>query len=251
MKDVTKSWTLLTCLLLLLLAAPGSTAQEPASGDAVGEVAWVDNQVTGTPPGGAPTPLAANDAVVLDHLIEVGPRSGAGLAFQPQGALTVTAETRLTLDLYREVSGATESAFSLLFGKVRLFLSSAFRGRVDVDTPTSTIGVKGTALVVEVTRAGDTVVWALEAVGDDLTVTSKAGGTVVLTSGYMTTVARGAAPTPPVPFDPDTGVTAAVALPPLPPPPGDGLFTGPLVPPRGENLPVDRGLDEVPDYVFQ
>lgn len=252
MRHLTTSWSFLTLLLIVaLLAAPAASAQDPAPGDRIGEVAWVDNQVAGTPPGGTSVALAANDAVVLEHLIEVGPRSGAGLSFEPDGSMTVNRDTRLTLDLYRREAGVTESAVSLLLGKVRLFLSNAFRGNFEIDTPTSTIGVKGTALVAEVTPSGDTVVWALEATGDDLTVTSKAGGSVVLTSGYMTTVARGAAPTPPVPFDPGAGVTAVVALPPLPAPPADDLFAGPLLPPEGENLPVDRGLDDVPIYVFQ
>jgi hypothetical protein len=237
-------------ILLLLLAAatgvPGAAAQ-PAPGERVGEVAWVVRDVTATPPGGAAAPLAANDPVLLAHEITTGERSGAGIAFAPRGALTLDAGARVTIDrdVYDQATGASESAVSVFLGKVRLFLSDAFRGSFEVDTPAATIGVKGTALLVGVEPDGTTQVWVLEGDPDDVTVTSKAGGSLVLAAGFTTTVAPGRAPTPPVPFDEASGVTAAVALPP-PLPPVPGLPDDPPARPLVEDQPPDRGPNDDP-----
>jgi len=226
-----------------LLTAPAALAQ-PQAGDRVGEVAWVQGEVTGTPQGGSTAALAANDPVRLAQLIVTGARSGAGLAFEPRGALTLDPESRLTVDrdVYDEATGASESAVSLLLGKARLFLSRAFSGSFAIDTPAATIGVKGTALIVGVAADGTTQVWVLEGAGVDVTVTSKAGGALPLAEGFTTTVAPGYAPTPPVPFDPDGGAVAGVALP-LPLPPQPGFADDPAVEPRIDDKPPDRGND--------
>lgn len=239
MRPTPKLFLALAAALLLPAAA---VPAQPAAGDRVGEVAWVIRDVTGTPPGGAAAPLAANDPVLLAHEIATGARSGTSLAFAPRGALTLDADSRLVVDrdVYDEATGESESAVSVFLGKVRLFLSDAFRGDFTVDTPAATIGVKGTALVVGVLADGTTQVWLLEGEAGDVTVTSKAGGSLLLEQGFTTTVAPGRAPTPPLPFDEESGVTAAVALPP-PLPPLPGLPDDPPVRPVLEDQPPDRG----------
>jgi hypothetical protein len=249
MSPTTKPFRGILHLLLAAAAVTGAAAAaaQPAPGERVGEVAWVERDVTGTPPGGAAAPLAANDPVLLAHEITTGERSGAGIAFAPRGALTVAADTRLVVDRdrYDQATGESESAVSVFLGKVRLFLSDAFRGSFEVDTPTATIGVKGTALVVGVGPDGTTQVWVLEGDADDVTVASKAGGSLVLEAGFTTTVAPDRAPTPPVPFDEASGVTAAVALPP-PLPPVPGLPDDPPARPLVEDQPPDRGPNDDP-----
>jgi len=227
----------------VMLTAPAASAQ-PQAGDRVGEVAWVQGEVTGTPPGGSTAALAANDPVTLAELIVTGVRSGASLAFEPRGALTLDPESRLTVDrdVVDEATGASESAVSLLLGKARLFLARAFSGSFEVDTPAATIGVKGTALIVGVEPDGTTQVWVLEGEGVDVTVTSKAGGALPLDEGFTTTVAPGYAPTPPVPFDPNSGAVAGVALP-VPLPPQPGFADDPVVRPEIDDKPPDRGND--------
>ncbi len=239
MKPTPKLFLAAAALLLPAAAVPA----QPVTGDRVGEVAWVVRDVTGTPPGGAAAPLAANDPVLLAHEIATGVGSGASLSFEPRGALTIEADTRLVVDRdrYDEATGQSESIVSVFLGKMRLFLSpGAFRGVFSVDTPTATIGVKGTALVVGVLADGTTQVWLLEGEAGDVTVTAKAGGSLLLEQGFTTTVAPGRAPTPPLPFDEESGVTAAVALPP-PLPPLPGLPADPPVRPRPEDQPPDRG----------
>jgi hypothetical protein len=225
----------------LLLAAPPATAQE--SGDRVGEVVWTRGTVTGEPPGGTVAPLADNDPVVLDMRLRTGEDSGASLTFEPRGRLRLGADTEVTLDRSQlDESGVSDGAVTVFLGYVRASLSSLFRGTFETETPAATIGVKGTVFGTRVVEDGETTVWAFEALGDDLTVTSKdTGDSVVLQSGYVTVVARGAAPTPPVPFDPETGAAGGIVLP-LPPEPDPG-FEEPPLPADRENLPPVRGND--------
>jgi len=242
--------TLLAVLAALvvsaLLAAP---AAAQGSGDRVGEVVWTRGTVTGEPPGGAAQPLADNDPVVLDMRVRTGGDSGASLTFEPRGRLRLGADTEVTLDRAKlDESGVSDGAITVFLGYVRASLSSLFRGSFETETPAATIGVKGTVFGVRVIEDGETTVWAFEALGEDLTVTSKdTGDSIVLHSGYVTVVARGAAPTPPVPFDPKSGAAGGIVLP-LPPEPDPG-FEEPPLPGDPENLPPNRGNDR-PNEIF-
>lgn len=224
--------TFVLLLLALCLAAP-SAAQE------VGVMVEVVEQVTGTPAGGSPAPLAVADPVLLDMQVATGRASYAGIALGDTGSLKLGAETRLVVDraLVDQATGASDSLLSVLVGKVRLAVSSAFRGLVEIDTPTATIGVKGTILTTAVDALGDTVVWVVEGVVE---VTSKATGeTIEVEAGELTTVSRGRSPTPPTPFDPETGVAAVRTLPPPFTAPQEELLDSPLEPVI-DDLPPDR-----------
>jgi hypothetical protein len=237
----------LALLAASLLVATPVAAQD--DGQRVGEVVWVRGTLTGQPSGGNAAPLADLDPVFLDMRLRTGEDSGAALTFDPRGQLRLGANADVTLDRARlDESGASDGAITVFLGYVRASLSSLFRGTFTADTPAATIGVKGTVFGVRVVEDGETTVWAFEALGDDLTVTSRdTGESVVLESGYVTVVARGAAPTTPVPFDPKTGAAEGLVLP-LPPEPGPG-FEEPPLPDDRENLPPDRGNDR-PNTIF-
>lgn len=208
----------------------------------VGVVVEAEGQVTGTPDGGSPAPLAVPDPVLLDMRVATGRASYARMTFGSAGVLELGAGAEVVLDsrTVDAATGAEDSLLGVIAGKVRLALSSLFRGSVEVDTPTATIGVKGTILTTEVPDPDLTVVWVEEGTVD---VTSKAGGTVTLTAGYSTSVRRGAAPTAPAPFDPESGAAAARALPPEIVPPNEEIEP-PVLRPRDPQLPPPR--DDVP-----
>jgi hypothetical protein len=106
---------------------------------------------------------------------------------------------------------------------------------VTVETPTASLGVKGTVLRVLVTPSGRTLVAVLEGTVE---VTSKAGGTVVVTAGAFSIVDEGAAPLPPSPFDPSTGTLSPSAGGPDFAVPGEDLFPeSPLLDGRQIDLP--------------
>lgn len=226
-------------LALVVLLAPVAAAQQR-----VGTMVEVAGQVTGTPSGGAPAPLAVPDPVLLDMTIATGRASFAHLTLDPNGSLQLGADAEVVIDR-AEIdadTGAADSLLSVLIGKVRLALSSAFRGSVEVDTPTATIGVKGTVLAVDVADPDAVTVWVEEG---EVDVTSKAGGTVAVRAGTFTTVRRGAPPTDPAPFDPESAAAAVRALPPEIVAPHEEAIDDPALDPAEQDLPPRR--DEQPN----
>lgn len=218
-----------------LLAAGGELAAQE-----VGVVVEAEGQVNGTPAGGSQAPLAVPDPVLLGMRVATGRASYARMTFGSAGVLELGAGADVVLDraTVDAATGAEDSFLSVLAGKVRLALSSLFRGSLEADTPTATIGVKGTIFTLDVADPDATVVWVEDGTVD---VTSKAGGSVRVGAGYSTVVRRGAAPTDPAPFDPASGAAAVRALPPEiePPnervePPDPRLRDRQLPPPRND-----------------
>jgi hypothetical protein len=183
--------------------------------------------------------------------VRTGPESSVKFTFMPRGALTLTSNSDVRIDrLELDAAGVYDSKVEVALGYVLMALSNLVRGNHETETPAATVGVKGTVFGVRVVEDGETTVWAFEAIGDDLTVTSRAtGDSVVLQSGQVTVVAPGQAPTPPIPFDPKSGVGDGITLPPPPLPPD--LFDQPPLPPGDNDLPPDRGNDSGPPVVFE
>lgn len=224
-------------------AAPAADLMPPAASaaESVGEVVWVRNQVTGTPRGGSAAPLAVADPLVLELEVATGRDSGVGMTFDPEGALQLGPEARIVIDrsAVDKATGRSQSALSVLLGKLRLALGRAFSGDLEVTTPTATIGIKGTTLTVGVAPGGDSVVWVHEGAVE---VQAKAGGPAVrVEAGQLTVVAGKAPATPPTPFDPATGAAAGIALPPPLASPLEEVFDDSPLPHEIDNLPPDRG----------
>ena len=229
--------TRLTAALLLaavgVLAAVPARAQEP-----VGRMALVRGDVRGTPPGGSSMPMAVADPVVLDHLLETARESAAKLTLDPEGVLTLGPETRLTIDRVTvdRATGEGESVLTLLLGKIELALGSLFRGEVTVETPSASLGVKGTVFRVLVDAAGRTLVAVLEGVVE---VTAKATGeTITLGAGEYVIVEPGGGFVGPAPFDPAVGTLSPSAGGPDFQVPGEDAFDlTPLLPEEQGELP--------------
>lgn len=223
--------TLLAAAILLfaLLAAPPPLAAEEAR---VGDVVWAKGDVTGQPKGGTAGPLAEGSPVLLDLTVATGRASGVGMTFGEKASIQLGARSRLTIT-QAEIAKASAAVGA---GKARIALDPSYRGDLSVDTPSATLGVKGTILVVEVRPHGDTVVWVLEGV---VAVNAKAGGApLALAAGEVTVIGSGRAPSPPIRFDPKTAATGAQEIPPQ-------VFDpdiGPPVVPCVDALPPDRGL---------
>lgn len=215
------------------LVVPFALLAAPALAVDVGEVVLVRNSVRGTAPGQAARPLGVGDGLVLNLLVETGADSAAKMTFDPKGSLTLGAKARVTLDRVTvdEQTGRNQSALSILFGSVRLALSKSFRGQVAIDTPTATVGVKGTDVWVEVDEAtGTTVVSVLEG---EVSVTTKTGCEITVKAGTRTIVAPGKHPTLPAAIEPGWSTLSASA--------GGPAFTPPqeLFPPRLDPIPRD------------
>ncbi len=243
-RDALRVLLLATAATALLLASPSAAQQR------VGAVAQAEGTVEGTPPGGAKTPLATSDPIVLDHLVETGHDSAAEMRLDVGGVLSMGQDSRLRVDQSRidRATGRSQSTLSLLLGKIELALGSLFRGEVTVDTPTASLGIKGTVLRVLVDPDGRTLVAVLEGVVE---VTSKAGGTVSVKAGSYSIVGADGPPLAPAPFDPSAGTLSPSAGGPDFAVPGEDVFTEtPLLPERQLDLPReppssrDRGVTD-------
>lgn len=239
-----KMWLPALAAVVVLLVAWPAVGQER-----VGSVVTSVGDVTGEPAGGGAAPLAVSDDVLLDMEVRTGADSAVKFTLEPSTVVTKGPFTRTRVDRHFIDGETSDTSISLLEGFAR-FAARLFRGgQLKVESTSSTVGVKGTVFAVRVSRDETTTVWAFEAIGDDLTVTSKATGeSVVLPSGYVTVVALGAGPTPPIPFDPKSGAAGGIVLP-FPTTPPDVFDETPL--PPGENdLPPDRGFDADGNPVF-
>jgi len=172
------------------------------------------------------------------------------MALDPDGVLSMGQETRVTLDrpTIDRATGESQSTLTLLLGKIELALGSLFRGEVRVETPSATLGIKGTVLRVLVDATGRTLVAVLEGVVE---VTSKATGeTITLRAGEYTIVEPGGSPLPPAPFDPAAGTLSPSAGGPDFAVPGEDAFTEtPLLPDQIRDLPREppsQGPDGAP-----
>lgn len=223
-------------LLLLSFVVSVPLAAQPR----VGEVVLAAGEVTSTLPDGRSGALAPGDDVLLLTRVETGRRSAAQMTFDPQGALQLGAEARVVLDRSEvdELTGRNRSTLSLLLGRLRLALVPGAETDVTVDTPTATIGVKGTDVRFEVDRRGATVVAVYEG---EVTVTSKAGGeALTLEAPRLTVVEPGRLPTPPAFVRPEGGLQSPSADDPVAP--WEGLTDTPAEPIL-ENLPIPREPD--------
>ncbi|HMB52069.1 MAG TPA: FecR domain-containing protein, partial [Thermoanaerobaculia bacterium] len=193
----------------LLLAATPVVGQE--TDERVGEVIFAEGRVDGQRVGGSAGPLAVTDSVFYEMTVSTARDSRAQLTFEPRGSLTFEENGEFVLDRKQlEQAGAYAGVVRIKFG----FLVAAVSSLFGIDTDTAEVGVQGTVFAVRVVDDGTTTVWAFEALGDDLSVTSKStGDSIYLESGYVTVVAPGAAPTPPIPFDPKSGAAGGLVLP--------------------------------------
>lgn len=234
-----------SALLLLALAAVAAAAPALAQ-EPVGRVALVRGDVQGTPPGGTAAAVAVADPIVLDHLVATGRASAARMTLEPEGLISMGQETELRIDRATVdlATGESESVLTLLLGRIELALGSLFRGDVTVETPSASLGVKGTVLRALVDAAGRTVVAVLEGVVE---VTSKAtGDTVTLRAGQYTVVEPGGPPQAPAPFDPSAGTLSPSAGGPDFAVPGEDVFDKTPLFPDEQREPPSRGPNDPP-----
>jgi len=246
----------LLCLTALaafvgLLVTAGPAQGQVQAQDPVGRMADLAGDVEGTPPGGARAAMAQGDDLVLGHLVETARDAWALMRFGQHGDLRLGQETRITVDqsTVDQATGASRSTLSVLLGKIELALGSLFRGEVTVETPTASLGIKGTVLRVRVDPSGRTLVAVLEGTVE---VTSKAGVTVLVDAGTYSIVEAQAPPLPPAPFDPSAGTLSPSAGGPDFAVPGEDAFSEtPLFEDGQTDLPREPPQPDQPDQPDQ
>lgn len=147
------------CVLMLLSAAPIGAAETGATEPEVGTTVLVRNQVTGKL-GTDERQLKRGSRVHRNELLQTGPQGQAEFSLDDNTKLALGPEAELRLDEYA-VAADTDTktiALKLLKGTFRFLTGSNASETYKIETPSATIGVRGTILDVYIGLGGDTLV---------------------------------------------------------------------------------------------
>lgn len=187
---------LLACFSLLLLGAATARAED------VGSIAAMDGvvEIGGD---GTWTPAAVGTVVRLGDTIRTGRPGRVRVVFRDDTVLNVGHDSQVVVDeqVFNPDAGTFSSVFRLLQGKVRTLVSEYYmepRAKLQVVTPTSVSGVRGTEFIVvyDVEREVTEVV----GITNEVTVESvliPVGRAVIVRPRELSIVARGKYPTEP------------------------------------------------------
>lgn len=142
--------SLLTPLLLLLLAHPAMSAESQV----IGVVKTVKATASVTR-GQQTIPATVGTKLLLNDTLQTGADSSLGLIFRDDSVLSMGPNSRVTLDqfLFTPVEGKLGFLFKIMHGTIA-YLSGVI-GRLspstaNFETPVATIGIRGTHFAVKV-----------------------------------------------------------------------------------------------------
>jgi len=143
------------CVLTLLWAAPVVAANQPE----VGTTVLIKNRVTGKL-GTDERQLKTGSRVHRTELLRTGPQAQAELKLDDNTKLALGPDAELLLDDYVVASGNDTKTIALKFIKGTFrFLTGRHAGETyKIETPSATIGVRGTIFDVYIGPGGDTFV---------------------------------------------------------------------------------------------
>jgi hypothetical protein len=139
-----------------VLAAVGKVrAAEDESG--VGAVSDIVNVAWGTTQGAQRDEVDDEDRIFMSELIETEDESAVVILFADGSKLTIGENAKLTIDKYVYNSGGSgEAAIKMIKGAFRFVSGTIPKENVKLETPTVTIGIRGTELVFDVSDDGET-----------------------------------------------------------------------------------------------
>jgi hypothetical protein len=199
MTNLVVRWMGIAAFAAALLVGPAARAAEP-----VGAVAALEGSADVLREGGAWTPLAAGDQIMLGDRVRTAAASKIKILFRDESVMTLAASSEMTVD-QQVAAAAPVSRFSLLVGAVRAIVTEAYGtsgASFELETPTAIAGVRGTGFIASYDpAASETVVVGLF----DTTVVrareDKRGARAVnVVAGQATSVRRGSFPTVPAPM---------------------------------------------------
>lgn len=134
----------LAALLAGLLLAGAALEPAPASAQRIGVASSVKNQVTGSL-GGSVRRLSSGAGVSQNETVSTGAASATQLLFRDQTSLTMGANASLTLTrhVYNPATGAGDVAARVGKGAFRFVSGVAAPGSYRLESPTVTIGIRG------------------------------------------------------------------------------------------------------------
>jgi FecR protein len=134
-------------------AAPASQQQTP---DPVGSVATLQGTASVTR-NNATSALQLRDSVYKSDVLQTNTDGTLGITFDDETTFTLKPNTQLAVDEFVYQEGGTDNAavFNVVRGTAAFVAAEvAHTGNMRIDTPTSTLGIRGTTGLVEVPEGG-------------------------------------------------------------------------------------------------
>ena len=136
---------------VLLLALSGAFASAEVLAQAAARILFASGNVSITAANGTTRPAQRNGDLASGDAIATGPNSWAQLRFSDGALTSLQPDTNFRIDDYRyqgRPDGSERGFFSLLKGAMRTVTGAighgSQRNNYRVDTPTATIGIRGT-----------------------------------------------------------------------------------------------------------
>jgi hypothetical protein len=138
--------------ILFVMSAQGSIAHAQTRADSVGTVSSMKAPATVTRGGGAKAVKVGDDIFQNDEL-STGIGGALGVTFDDETTFTLQANTSITVNefVYSKSGGANKAAISVVRGTAAFFASQVAKtGDMKINTPTATLGIRGTSGVIDV-----------------------------------------------------------------------------------------------------
>jgi hypothetical protein len=130
------------------------SSQQPA--DPVGSIATLQGTAS-VSRNNATSALALRDPVYKNDVLQTNVDGTLGITFDDETTFTLKPNTRLTVDEFVYQEGGTDNAaiFNVVRGTAAFVAAEvAHTGNMKIDTPTSSLGIRGTTGLVEVPEGG-------------------------------------------------------------------------------------------------
>jgi hypothetical protein len=148
-----------TCVLTFLAVAPAWAAETPATEPEVGSTVLIKEKVTGRL-GAVERLLKTGFRVHRNELLQTGPQAQAEVKLDDNTKLALGPDAELLLDEYAVAPSNDTKTISLKFlkGTFRFLTGNNSSESYKIETPSATIGVRGTVFDVYIGPGGDTFV---------------------------------------------------------------------------------------------
>jgi hypothetical protein len=137
--------------------APATAQGAPqAADDPVGSVATLEGSASVTH-SNATHPLALSDSIYKGDTLQTGADGTLGITFDDETTFTLKPNARIAVDefVYQDGGSNNAAAFNVLRGTVAFVAAEvAHTGDMKINTPTSSLGIRGTTGIVEIPEGG-------------------------------------------------------------------------------------------------
>ncbi|NND00025.1 MAG: FecR domain-containing protein [Gammaproteobacteria bacterium] len=149
-------------LVLVTLLVLSSSIPAPTDAadnlQVIGQVAMTKGVVTARSDSRSVVSLAKGSPVYLNDMVETATRSFAVIKFNDGGKITLRPESRIDLNEYNDTAGQEKESFELIKGGLRAVTGAIGKARpeqVKYTARDTTIGIRGTTLVIRLCNEGD------------------------------------------------------------------------------------------------